>query len=65
VAISGGASAIQQVMAAGELDELQLHIVPVLLGGGERLLDNAGKPHLEPIEAVGSPGVTHITYRVT
>lgn len=65
VAVSGGASAIQQVLAAGQLDELQLHIVPVLLGGGERLLDNAGDPRLEPVEAVGSPDVTHITYRVS
>jgi dihydrofolate reductase len=65
VSIAGGATAIQQYLAAGLLDELQLHIVPVLLGGGERLLDNAGDPTLEPVEVVASPTVTHIKYRVT
>jgi dihydrofolate reductase len=64
VAIAGGASAIQQYLAAGLLDELYLHIVPVLLGGGERLLENVGDPTLEPVKVVGSPGVTHVKYRV-
>ena len=64
VMVAGGASAIRQYLAAGLLEELQLHIVPVLLGGGERLLDAAGRPRLEPTEVVGSPAVTHITYRV-
>ena len=64
VMISGGANAIQQFLAAGLLDELQLHIAPVLLGSGERLLENVGDPHLEPVEAVASPAATHITYRV-
>jgi len=64
VMVAGGASAIRQYLAAGLLEELQLHIVPVLLGGGERLLDDAGRPRLEPTEVVGSPAVTHITYRV-
>jgi dihydrofolate reductase len=64
VAVAGGASAIQQYLAAGLLDELYLHIVPILLGGGERLLENAGKPTLEPVEVVASPAVTHVKYRV-
>jgi dihydrofolate reductase len=64
VAIAGGASAIQQYLAAGLLDELYLHIVPVVLGGGERLLDDVGDPTLEPVEVVGSPAVTHVKYRV-
>jgi dihydrofolate reductase len=64
VVIAGGASAAQQYLAAGLLDELYLHIVPVLLGGGERLLENAGDPTLEPIHVVGSPAVTHVKYRV-
>jgi dihydrofolate reductase len=64
VVIAGGASAVQQYLAAGLLDELYLHIVPVLLGGGERLLENAGDPTLEPIHVVGSPAVTHVKYRV-
>jgi dihydrofolate reductase len=64
VAIAGGASAIQQYLAAGLLDELYLHIVPVVLGAGERLLENAGDPELEPVEVIASPAVTHVKYRV-
>jgi dihydrofolate reductase len=64
VTIAGGAQAIQQYLAAGLLDELYLHIVPILLGGGERLLENVGTPKLEPVEVVGSPAVTHVRYRV-
>jgi dihydrofolate reductase len=64
VMIAGGGSAIQQYLRAGLLDELQLHIAPVLLGDGERLLENVGDPVLEPVEVLGSPAVTHITYRV-
>src|SRR5215208_2847718 len=52
VQVAGGASAIQQYLAAGLLDELYLHIAPVLLGGGERLLENVGEPTLEPVEVV-------------
>jgi len=48
----------------GLLDELYLHIAPVLLGAGERLLENVGDPELEPVEVVASPAVTHINYRV-
>jgi dihydrofolate reductase len=64
VAIAGGASAVRQCLAAGVLDELHLHIVPILLGGGERLLDDAGEPALEPVEVIASPAVTHVRYRV-
>ena len=64
VMVAGGAQAVQQYLAAGLLDELHLHIVPVLLGGGERLLDNAGDPKLEPVAVVASPSVTHIKYRI-
>ncbi len=64
VAIGGGANTIQQFLAAGLLDELRLHIVPVILGGGERLLDNIGNPTLEIVKVVDSSAVTHIDYRV-
>ncbi len=64
VAVAGGASAVRQYLAAGLLDELYLHIVPVLLGAGERLLEDVGDPVLEPIEVIGSPAVTHVRYRV-
>jgi dihydrofolate reductase len=64
VAIAGGASTVQQYLAAGLLDELYLHIVPVVLGAGERLLENVGDPVLEPVKVVASPAVTHVKYRV-
>jgi dihydrofolate reductase len=66
VAIGGGASAIRQYLAAGLLDELVLHIAPILLGGGKRLFDDggAGTVAFEPIEAIGSPRVAHLRYRV-
>jgi dihydrofolate reductase len=64
VTIAGGAKAIQQYLAAGLLDELYLHVVPIVLGGGERLLDNVGTAQLEPVEVVASPAVTHIRSRV-
>jgi dihydrofolate reductase len=64
VAIAGGASTVQQYLAAGLLDELHLHIVPIVLGAGERLLENVGDPRLEPVEVVASPAVTHVKYRV-
>jgi dihydrofolate reductase len=64
VAIAGGASAIRQYLAAGLLDELYLHVVPVVLGAGERLLEGVGDPTLEPVKVVASPAVTHIKYRV-
>jgi dihydrofolate reductase len=64
IAIAGGASAVQQYLAAGLLDELYLHIVPVVLGAGERLLEGVGDLVLEPVKVVASPAVTHIKYRV-
>jgi dihydrofolate reductase len=64
VAIAGGASTVQQVLAAGLLDELELHIVPVLLGAGERLLQDVGHPSFAPVETIASPAATHVRYRV-
>jgi dihydrofolate reductase len=64
VAIAGGASAVQQYLAAGLLDELYLHIVPIVLGAGERLLEGVGDPTLQPVKVVVSPAVTHVKYRV-
>jgi dihydrofolate reductase len=64
VAIAGGASVVQQFLAAGLLDELYLHIVPVILGAGERLLSGVGDPTLEPVKVVASPKVTHVKYRI-
>jgi dihydrofolate reductase len=66
VMLLGGAQVINQYLGAGLLDELELHIVPVLLGGGARLFDNLGGAEikLEQIRAVEAPGVTHLKYRV-
>jgi dihydrofolate reductase len=64
VSIAGGASTVRQYLAAGSLDELYLHIVPVILGSGERLLEDVGDPVLEPIKVVASPAATHIKYRI-
>jgi dihydrofolate reductase len=64
VVVAGGASAIRQYLAAGLLDELYLHIVPLVLGAGERLLQEVGDPKLEPVKVVASPAVTHVKYRV-
>jgi dihydrofolate reductase len=64
VAIGGGASTVNQYLAAGLLDELYLHIAPVILGGGERLFEGVGDPTLEPVKVVASPVVTHVKYRV-
>jgi dihydrofolate reductase len=66
VSVAGGASVAQQYLAAGLLDELQLHVAPLLLGGGVRLFDDealAGTK-LEVARVVGSPTVTHLKYRV-
>jgi len=64
VSVAGGASTIAQVLAAGQLDELYLHLVPIVLGDGEPLLVDVGDPVLEPIKVVAAPRVTHIKYRV-
>jgi dihydrofolate reductase len=64
VEIAGGARTVQQYLAAGRLDELYLHIVPVILGAGERLLENVGDPAFEAVKVIASPGVTHIKYRI-
>jgi dihydrofolate reductase len=65
VRLWGGAQAIQQYLAAGLLDELELDVVPVLLGDGARLFDNLGGAdvQLEQLRAVEAPGVTHVKYR--
>ncbi|MDQ1719144.1 MAG: hypothetical protein QOE89_3097 [Pseudonocardiales bacterium] len=64
VAIAGGASVVQQYLKAGLLDELYLHMVPIVLGAGERLLVDVGDPAFEPVQVIASPSVTHIKYRV-
>jgi dihydrofolate reductase len=65
VFIGGGADAINQYLAAGVVDELELHVVPILLGDGARLFDGVSPDlKLEPLRTVEAPGVTHLKYRV-
>lgn len=66
VRLGGGAEAAQQYLAAGLVDELQLNVVPVLLGAGERLFENVGADvELEQTRVVHTSEVTHIRYRVS
>ncbi|EOD58256.1 dihydrofolate reductase family protein [Amycolatopsis vancoresmycina] len=71
VAVAGGGELLQQVLAAGLLDQLELHIAPVLLGDGQRLfgpglgLGADDGVELVPARVVDTPGVTHIRYTVS
>jgi dihydrofolate reductase len=64
VHVAGGANVIQQYLNAVLLDELELHVVPLLLGGGVRLLEGVAGISLEPARVVDSPAVAHLRYRV-
>lgn len=61
-----GAGIAQMALAAGLLDELQIHLVPILLGAGRRLFDHlgVGQIELEPLQVIDAPGATHLRYRV-
>jgi dihydrofolate reductase len=66
VCIAGGANTAQQFLSAGLLDELQIHLVPVLIGQGVRLFDELTFQNvkLEKTRTLESTGVTHLRYRV-
>jgi dihydrofolate reductase len=65
VSIAGGASLVQQCLALGLLDELQVHVAPVLLGGGGvPLFAGVAPAKLEIVETVATPQATHVRYRV-
>jgi dihydrofolate reductase len=66
VAVAGGASVLQQLLGAGLVDELQVHIAPLFLGGGTRLFGDLdrGVVDLECTRVMQSPSVTHLRYRV-
>lgn len=66
ISVAGGASLIQQLLSAGVLDEIQVHIAPVLLGAGRRLFDNmeARQIELQIDRVAGSDAATHLRYRV-
>jgi dihydrofolate reductase len=64
--LAGGASVVNQYLAAGLVDEIDVSIAPVILGGGERLFEGVEPDalELEQARSVEAPGVTHIRYRV-
>jgi len=66
VLVAGGAEAAQQYLKAGLLDEIMLHVSPVILGGGVRLFEGLGPDDakLELVEVIDSRAVTHVRYRV-
>jgi dihydrofolate reductase len=66
VLVMGGPTVAQQAVRAGLVDEIRLHLVPVLFGAGTRLFDDLGTKHieLEPTEVVASPAATHLRFRV-
>jgi dihydrofolate reductase len=64
VTIGGGAKTIDQYLRLGLLDEFEIHVTPLILGSGSRLLEDVGDLKLELARAVDAPGVTHLRYRV-
>ena len=66
VAVAGGASVAKQYIAAGLIDDIQIHLVPVFLGAGVRLFEDPALADvkLTQVSAIEAPEVTHITYRV-
>jgi dihydrofolate reductase len=66
VLIGGGAKTINQFLAAGLVDQLDLHVVPIILGGGARLFEGVGPAvRLELAGVIDGPGVTHLRYHVS
>jgi dihydrofolate reductase len=63
VSLGGGASAAQQYLRAGLVDEMELHLVPILLGSGERLFDGVTSlAGLRLVRTIAAPGVTHLKF---
>jgi len=64
VSLAGGANAARQFLAAGRVDEMEINLVPTLLGSGERLFDGLGDSlcGLEPVRTVTAPGVIHLKF---
>src|SRR3954464_4898120 len=65
IGIAGGASTVRQALQAGALEQLTLDVIPVLLGRGERLLEDLPERTFEPVDVTQSPNATHITYRIS
>jgi dihydrofolate reductase len=65
VSVAGGASTVRQYLSAGVVDQMRLHVAPVLLGVGEQLFENVGDAltEFECVELVSSPAAGHFTFR--
>jgi dihydrofolate reductase len=64
VAVAGGAATANAYLAAGHIDELRLHIAPVVIGTGDRLFKDVGSLQLRPVDARATDLATHVTYRI-
>jgi dihydrofolate reductase len=66
VTVMGGADIGRQVVEAGLVDEISIHLVPVLFGGGTRMFEQLNGDHiqLEPADVIDTPAATHLRYRV-
>lgn len=66
IALGGGADVAQQCLKAGLIDEMEIHVVPVLLGDGARLFDNIDgrQTAYDCVRVVASPSVSHFKYRL-
>jgi len=64
VTLAGGAKAAQQYLAAGLVDEMELNVAPILLGGGERLFDHAGDNlhGMKLVRTIATPAVVHLKF---
>lgn len=62
VSIAGGPGTIDQYLAADRVDELRVHVVPFVAGGGERLFASVGDLQLKPVSSRATPHVTHLVY---
>lgn len=64
VVIGGGANIAQQYLKAGLVDTIEIHLVPILLGAGIRLFEQAGQIELKKTRVIDTPDVTHLQFRV-
>jgi dihydrofolate reductase len=64
IIVGGGAQIARQYLEAGAIDELRLHVVPLILGSGTHLFQEGPTIDLQPIEVVDTPSVTHLSYDV-
>ena len=66
VSVMGGPDIGQQYIAAGLVDEISVHLVPVLFGSGTRMFEHLGGEHiqLETVEVTESPAATHLRFRI-